>query len=189
MNKNKEQQNTFYRNKIQECNPSSAPIFVSIKDLFEYEKPLQVKVTFTSDNIPILYENKNIFRLNAYFTDFFSTLTPYRKEDIIILDSSTITDKIEIIKIPGKKLSLNLEIDRDDSKDSAEKSSQLNQREMTVHYQFFTILYDYSETDSSLCLERTLLVKPIKATGNQVAAFYTDCVKLNSIEKSIVVIE
>jgi hypothetical protein len=185
-----------FKDWIQEYTESNKLQSFEIKNLNEYDKPLQVIVHFKNDDTPIPYGNKKIFQLKSFFIDHFEDITADRTEDVFIHDPTTYVDEIEVLKIPGKKIEFDIKMEKPIATSEPEvihyipsenKASGLKYDKISS--KLFTVDYHKSETDSSFIFKRILELKPIQVGKKDMKKVYNECVKLNSIKNSSVIIE
>ena len=169
LNKKKKAQRKKLEDVVKYYKESNIIDSFSFRDLHSYDKPFSIVVTFKNDDIPIPYDNKNILKLNNFFYDYFGDITIERKEDIFIHNKATLIDELEILKIPGKKIILNIEA-----------SELLNE--------IFSTKCNQTETDTSYIFQRIIQYDKNHIPKEKIKDIYSDCVKLNTIKNSSITI-
>ena len=142
----------------------------SLKNLHKYEKPFIATVAFKNDDMPIQHRNSTIFQLNNFYYDYFEDITIERSEDVYIHYKATLIDELEILKIPAKKIIPNV-------------------RSKNLSNKFFSVECNKSETDTSYIFQRILTYDKIDIPKEELKDIYNDCVELNKIKNSNVIIE
>lgn len=167
-----------------------------IKNMNDYDLPLQVIVHFENDDTPIPYGNKQIFQLKNFFYDYFEDITSDRTEDVFIHNPATYIDEIEILKIPGKKIVFDIKMEKPNVGEKVEveyhspKGDTYQEKNITNYsVKLFSVDYKKNETDSSYIFKRFLKVNPIHIKKEAMQKTYNDCAKLNSIKNSNITIE
>ncbi len=155
---------------IENYNKSNKLLSYSINNLNDFEKPLIINSKYQPKITPVKYENKQIFKLTDFFEDYFEDITLDRTEDVFIHYDYTYIDELEIPKIPEKKITLQM-----DKKNGSQK--------------YFTVNYSEVENDKSYLFTRTIKINKNHIPKEQIKDFYNDCVKLNEIKNSTVIIE
>lgn len=190
LNMDKEKQREKFEDLLKAYSETNKIESLSFTNLKKYEKPLLATVTFTSDETPIPYENKKIFKLNSFFYDYFDDITPDRTEDVFIHNPATYIDEIEILKIPGKKITndiINIAKEAYYGTENAKKEGSKIEFKK-VKRGFIDIEYSSSETDTSYIIKRTITYNIIRIPREHLKKIYDDCVKLNTIKNSTITI-
>lgn len=195
LNKDKVEQKEYFEDLIKDYSKTNRLKSFKIKNLSDYDKPLSAIVHFENDDTPIPYENKRIFKLNNFFHDKFEDITIDRTEDVFIKYPETNIDEIEVLKIPGKKIDFDIKIENP-KKDSdvevihytASGTDNSGKTYNRIGSSLFTVDYKKSETDSSYIFQRILNQEPVHIKKEEIKKIYNDCVKLNSIKNSSIII-
>lgn len=195
LNKDKAAQKAYLDSLIKDYSETNRIKSFKIKNLNNYDKPLIVIVHFENDDVPIPYENKKIFKLNNFFSDYFEDITLDRTEDVFIKYLETNIDEIEVLKTPGKKIEFDIKMKQIGDKSVPEviqyvpsENAYSEKRNNTVNTRLFTASYANSETDSSYVFQRKLTINPTHIRKNEINKVYNDCVKINSIKNSNIII-
>lgn len=195
LNRDKAGRKEYFEDLIKDYSETNRLKSFKIKNLNDHDTPLTAIIHFENDNIPISYKNKKIFKLNNFFYDYFEDITIDRSEDVFIKIPETVIDEIEVLKIPGKKIEFdikmekpknNLEVEVINYSPSENKYSEQNY--IKISSSLFTVNYNKIETDSSYLFRRTLNLKPAHIKKEEIKKIYGDCVKLNSIKNSSIII-
>jgi len=196
LEKNKEEQKKYLETAIKDYKNSNELESFSLENINEYDKPLIVKIKFKNDDIPIPYEKKKIFKLTNFFEDYFEDITPDRTEDVYFHSPATYIDEIEVLKIPGKKITFDIKTEQIGNKSEPKvvyfvpnQNSYSEKPYNTVNTRLFSVSYMNTETDSSYVFQRKLTVNPTHITKSEISKVYNDCVKINSIKNSSFIIE
>ncbi len=154
---------------LDDYNESNKLISYDIINLDTYDKPLHVMLHFQNDEMPIPYGNKKIFKLNSFFYNYFKDVTASRTEDVFLHTTSTLIDEVEVLKMPGKKVTFDMKMDN-----SANA--------------LFKVNFSKSTTDSSYIFCREVTYKPGKIEGKNVPLLVPDITTLNDIKNSSIII-
>lgn len=141
----------------------------SFKNLHSYYKPFSIIVNFKNNDMPIQHDNKNIFKLTNFTYNHFEDITPERKEDIFIHNKSILIDELEILKISGKKIILNIEA-------------------IEINNKLFSAKCNQIETETSYIFQRIISYNKNHIPKEEIEDIYSDCVKLNNIKNSSITI-
>lgn len=183
---------------VKEYKQSNTIKTFSVDNLTEYEKPLLISILFENDDVPIPYGNKKIFQLSSFFKDYFKDITPDRTEDVVINNGFTTVDELEVMKIRGRKLSIAIKQTGSDENTVEEIFTAVQEKnkhtDAYVKYKeilsrLYEVNYLRKETDTSYIFQRVIKVAPNRILKPEMKKVYDDCVKLNSIKNSSVVIE
>lgn len=169
LNKDKAAQKEYFEDMIKDYSEANRLKSFNIKNLNNYDKPLISIVHFENDDMPIPYKNKEIFKLNNFFLDYFEDITLDRTEDVFIHNFNTIIDEVEILKIQGKKIVPNIQIKE-------------------IKNKLFTTHLNKSETDTSYIFKRILTYDINYIPKEQIKEIYNYCIELNNIKNSNVII-
>jgi len=196
LDKDKEKQKKYLEKWVKNYKCSNELESFSFENLNKADKPLIVKIKFKNDDIPIPYENKKIFKLTNFFEDYFEDITPDRTEDVYFHSPATYIDEIEVLKIPGKKITFDIKTEQIGNTSEPEvvyyvpnQNTYSEKPYNTVNTRLFSVSYMNTATDSSYIFQRKLTVNPTHITKNEISKVYNDCVKINSIKNSSFVIE
>jgi hypothetical protein len=180
---------------LKDYKESNKLLSFDIKYLNQYDMPLQVIIDFENDDTPIPYGNKQIFQLKNFFDDYFKDITANRTEDVFIHNPTTYIDEIEVSKISGKKIDFDIKMEKPNDKSETEvihykpsEKSSAGSHYDKISSQLFSVDYQKNETDSSYIFKRTLSLKPIRLSKKNLQKVYNNCVKLNSIKNSNLII-
>ena len=104
-------------------------------------------------------------------------------------------DEIEVLKISGKKIEFDIKMEKPKKDSKVEVTyytpsvSKDNGKPYDkISTSLFTVNYNKIETDSSYIFQRTLNLKPAHIKKEEIKNIYDDCVKLNSIKNSSIII-
>jgi hypothetical protein len=184
-----------FENWIKDYKKSNKLKSFEIKNLNEYDKPLQVIVHFENDDSPIPYGDKKIFQLKNFFVDYFEDITPDRKEDVFIHNSGLYIDEIEVLKIWKKKIEFDIKMKKPTTGSEPEVIHYIPSEDKTsglkydkISSQLFSVDYHKNETDSSYIFQRILKLNPMQVNKKDLKKLYNDCTLLNSIKNSSLII-
>lgn len=195
LKKDKAAQKGYFENLIKDYSETNRLKSFKIKNLRNYDKPLTAIIHFENNDTPIPYENKKIFKLNNFFLDYFEDITLDRTEDVFIKNPAIYIDEIEVLKIPGKKIEFDIKMEKPKKDSKVEvihyapsKNEYTGNSYSKISSSLFTVDYKKKETDSSYIFQRTLNLKPVHIKKEEIKKIYDDCVKLNSIKNSSIII-
>jgi len=170
---NKDDRKKYFEKYLEGCDQSNRLQSFSIHNLDEPGKELSADVVFTSDNKPIFYENKQVLKLGPYFSSYFKDITPDRMDDVFTNEKTTYVDELEIIKNPGKNITVDIKMD-------------------SISNRLFSAAVERTETDSSIIFRRTMIT-PVDGRSFSIKYIkekaYGDIQALNGIKNGNVVFE
>lgn len=128
--------------------------------------------------------------------NLYRDITLDRTEDVYTVNKAVVVDEVEFIKIPGKKIEFDIKTEHIGSKSEPEViqyvpsgNSYSEKNYNTVNAQLFSVSYLKTETDSSYIFQRTLKINPTHIEKSKLSKTYDDCVKINSIKNSSIIIQ
>lgn len=142
----------------------------TIQNLHDYSLPLNINIEYDCEEPPIPYGKKQIYKFGKLFDDYFSSITADRKEDVFIHNKAFYIDEVELMKIPGKKISLDMHM-------------------VNLDNALFTSTTAKLITDSSVIYRRELQYKPGVFTNSEFKPLCKDIHTLNSINQASIIIE